>query len=68
MEGILFFKLYLLFVVLGILAVVTWLICSILVNFIEFNQSSVSKFVHSIVIEIILIILVFYYFNIYNNL
>jgi cytochrome c oxidase subunit 2 len=53
MEGIFLFNLHLLFVVLAIVAVVAWIIYSILLNFIEFNQSSVSNFVHSNVIEIV---------------
>ena len=47
MEGIFLFNLHLLFVILGIVVVVSWLIYSIIVNFTEFNQSSVSNFVHS---------------------
>ena len=53
MEGIFLFNLHLLFVIIGIVIVVAWLIYSILVNFTEFNQSSVSNFVHSNVIEIV---------------
>ena len=47
MEGIFLFNLHLLFVIIGIVIVVAWLIYSILVNFTEFNQRSVSNFVHS---------------------
>ena len=53
MEGILFFNLHLLFLIIAILIIVGWLIYSILFNFIEFNQSSASNFVHSSTIEII---------------
>lgn len=53
MEGIFLFNLHLLFVILAIVVVVAWIIYSILLNFIEFNQSSVSNFVHSNVIEIV---------------
>lgn len=53
MEGIFLFNLHLLFVIIGIVVVVAWLIYSILVNFTEFNQSSVSNFVHSNIIEIV---------------
>jgi cytochrome c oxidase subunit 2 len=52
MEGIFLFNLHLLFVILSIVIVVAWLIYSILVNFTEFNQNSVSNFVHSNIIEI----------------
>ena len=53
MEGIFLFNLHLLFVIIGIVVLVAWLIYSILVNFTEFNQSSVSNFVHSNIIEIV---------------
>ena len=53
MEGIYLFNLHLLFVIIGIVVVVAWLIYSIIVNFTGFNQSSVSNFVHSNLIEIV---------------
>lgn len=51
MEGIYLFNLHLLFVIIGIVVVVGWLLHSILLNFTEFNQSNVSNFVHSTVIK-----------------
>ena len=53
MEGIFLFNLHLLFVIIGIVAVVAWLIYSILINFTEFRNSTVSNFVHSNIIEIV---------------
>lgn len=53
MEGIYLFNLHLLFVIISIVVVVGWLLYSILLNFTEFNQSNVSNFVHSNIIEIV---------------
>jgi cytochrome c oxidase subunit 2 len=53
MEGIFLFNFHLLFVIIAIVIVVGWLIYSILFNFTEFKQSSVSNFVHSNTVEIV---------------
>ena len=53
MEGIYLFNLHLLFVIISIVIVVAWLLYSILINFTEFENSTVSDFVHSNPIEII---------------
>jgi cytochrome c oxidase subunit 2 len=53
MENIFLFNFHLLFVIIAIVIVVVWLIYSILFNFTEFKQSSVSNFVHSNTIEIV---------------
>ena len=53
MEGIFLFNLHLLFVIIGIVVVVAWLLYSILMNFLEFDQSQVTDFTHSNVIEIV---------------
>jgi len=53
MEEIFFFNLDLLFVIIGIVVVVAWLIYSLLGNFSEFNLSNISIFVHSNTIEIV---------------
>ena len=53
MEGIFLFNLHLLFVIIGIVIVVAWLLYSILMNFLEFDQSKVTDFTHSNVIEIV---------------
>jgi cytochrome c oxidase subunit 2 len=53
MGDISLFNFHLLFVIIAIVIVVGWLIFSILFNFTEFKQSSVSNFVYSNRIEII---------------
>jgi len=53
MEGIYLFNLHLLFVIISIVIVVGWLLFSVLTNFTEFDNSNVSKFVHSNPVEII---------------
>jgi len=53
MEGIFLFYLHLLFVILSIVVVVAWFIYFLLGNFSEFNQSNISTFVHSNIIEIV---------------
>ena len=53
MEGIFLFNLHLLFVIIGIVLLVAWLLFIILKNFTEFNSSNVKKFTHSNIIEIV---------------
>jgi cytochrome c oxidase subunit 2 len=53
MEGIYLFNLHLLFVIIGIVLLVGWLLFIILRNFTELNNSNVAKFTHSNIIEII---------------
>ena len=53
MEGIFLFNLHLLFIIIGIVVVVAWLIYSILMNFVEFDQSQITDFTHSNLIEIV---------------
>jgi cytochrome c oxidase subunit 2 len=53
MEGIYIFNLHLLFVIIGIVTMVGWLLFTILQNFTEANNSNVAQFTHSNVIEII---------------
>ena len=53
MEGIYLFNLHLLFVIISIVVVVGWLLCSVLTNFTEFDNSDVATFVHSNPVEII---------------
>ena len=53
MEGIFLFNLHLLFVILGILFLVTWLVFIVLKNFTELTSSKVLNFTHSSIIEII---------------
>lgn len=53
MEGIFLFNLHLLFVIISIVIVVGWLLFSVLLNFTEFDNSTVVTFVHSNIVEII---------------
>jgi cytochrome c oxidase subunit 2 len=53
MEGIYLFNLHLLFVIVGIVLLVGWLLLIILSNFLEVNNSEVANFTHSNIIEII---------------
>ena len=53
MEGIYLFNLHLLFIIIGIVIFVGWLLYSTLTNFTEFKQTNVSNFVHSNSVEII---------------
>jgi cytochrome c oxidase subunit 2 len=53
MEGIFLFNLHLLFVIIGIVLLVAWLMFSILFNFTELDNSIPSKFTHSNIIEIV---------------
>ena len=53
MEGIFLFNIHLLFVIVGIVLLVGWLMCIILANFTELENSGVAKFTHSNSIEII---------------
>lgn len=53
MEGIFLFNIHLLFVIIGIVLLVGWLMCIILANFTELENSGVAKFTHSNSIEII---------------
>ena len=53
MEGIYLFNLHLLFVIISIVVVVGWLLCAVLTNFTEFDNSDVATFVHSNPVEII---------------
>jgi cytochrome c oxidase subunit 2 len=47
MEGIYLFNLHLLFVIIGIVLLVGWLIYAILANFTELDNSKVANFTHS---------------------
>jgi heme/copper-type cytochrome/quinol oxidase subunit 2 len=51
MEGIYLFNLHLLFVIIGIVLLVAWLLFIILRNFIELTNSNVANFTHSNLIE-----------------
>ena len=53
MEGIFLFNLHLLFVIIGIVVLVGWLLFTILKNFTEVENSNVANFTHSNIIEII---------------
>ena len=53
MEGIYLFNLHLLFVIIGIVLLVAWLIVTILSNFTELENSNVANFTHSNIIEIV---------------
>ena len=53
MEGIYLFNLHLLFVIIGIVLLVGWLLFIVLKNFTELSNSTVSTFTHSNVIEIV---------------
>ena len=53
MEGIYLFNLHLLFVIIGIVLLVGWLLFAILRNFTELDNSVASKFTHNNTIEII---------------
>ncbi|HET8829942.1 MAG TPA: cytochrome c oxidase subunit II [Pelobium sp.] len=53
MEGIYLFNLHLLFVIIGIVSLVAWLLMVILTNFSEMDNSQVENFTHSNIIEII---------------
>lgn len=51
MEGIFLFNLHLLFVIIGIVLLVAWLLFIILRNFTELTNSNVANFTHSNLIE-----------------
>jgi cytochrome c oxidase subunit 2 len=53
MEGIHLFNLHLLFVIIGIVLLVAWLMVVILTNFTEIDNSKVANFTHSNTIEIV---------------
>lgn len=53
MEGIYIFNIHLLFVIIGIVVFVGWLLFLVLTNFTELNNSKVSDFTHSNSLEII---------------
>lgn len=53
MEGIFLFNLHLLFVIIGIVVLVAWLLFVILKNFTELKSSTTKNFTHSNIIEII---------------
>jgi cytochrome c oxidase subunit 2 len=53
MEGIYLFNLHLLFIITAIILLVTWLLFTILVNFIETNNTNAANFTHSNIIEIV---------------
>jgi heme/copper-type cytochrome/quinol oxidase subunit 2 len=53
MEGIYLFNLHLLFVIIGIVILVGWLLFIILSNFTELDNSAVANFTHSNIIEIV---------------
>jgi len=53
MEGIFLFNLHLLFVIIGIVLLVAWLLFVILKNFTELSSSNTQNFTHSNIIEII---------------
>lgn len=53
MEGIILFNLHLLFIIIGIVVLVSWLIFCIMDNYIEFTNKTLLDFNHSEIIEII---------------
>lgn len=53
MEGIFLFNLHLLFVIIGIVIIVGWLLLIIVTNFTEIDNSQVANFNHSNMIEIV---------------
>jgi cytochrome c oxidase subunit 2 len=53
MEGIYLFNLHLLFVIIGIVILVGWLLFIIISNFTEVDNSAVANFTHSNIIEIV---------------
>lgn len=53
MEGIYLFNLHLLFVIISIVVLVTWLLLLLVKNFTELSSSNVKNFTHSSAIEII---------------
>ena len=53
MEGIYLFNIHLLFIIIGIVLLVAWLLFLVLRNFSELNNSSVANFNHNNQIEII---------------
>jgi cytochrome c oxidase subunit 2 len=53
MEGIYLFNLHLLFIIIGIVILVGWLLFIIIRNFTELDNSTASKFTHNNTIEII---------------
>jgi cytochrome c oxidase subunit 2 len=53
MEGIYLFNLHLLFIIIGIVLLVGWLLFLVLRNFSELSNSNSSKFTHNNTIEII---------------
>ena len=53
MEGIYLFNIHLLFVIIGIVVFVGWLLFLVLANFTELNNSKVADFTHSNVLEIV---------------
>ena len=53
MEGIYLFNLHLLFVIIGIVLLVAWLLFVTLKTFTELNNSNAENFTHSNLIEII---------------
>ncbi len=53
MEGIFLFNLHLLFVIIGIVLLVAWLLFAVVRNFTELDNSVPSKFTHNNTIEII---------------
>jgi cytochrome c oxidase subunit 2 len=52
MEGIYLFNLHLLFVIIGIVILVGWLLLSVITNFMEFDNSDLGNFTHSNAVEI----------------
>jgi len=53
MEGIYLFNLHLLFVIIGIVLLVAWLLYTILTNFTELDNSKPANFTHSNTLEIV---------------
>lgn len=53
MEGIFLFNLHLLFIIISIILLVGWLLLIIITNFTEVDNSQVSDFTHSNIIEIV---------------
>ena len=53
MEGIFLFNLHLLFIIISIVIFVGWLLLVVITNFTEVDNSSVAKFTHSNIIEIV---------------
>jgi cytochrome c oxidase subunit 2 len=53
MEGIYLFNMHVLFIIIGIVLLVGWLLCVSLYNFLEVSQTNIEDFTHADTIEIV---------------